>query len=109
MLAEDRLGIADLVLRSLGILTNCVRLNMREFMRYMQNVKFGVALGLLEGDLDELDGLIVDMRPSNIDQINGSPLEEGEYDVFRAAYVGDVLRRMGLIGEEARSRLSGVR
>ena len=108
ILKEDRIGIADVVLRSLGILTNCVRLNMREFMRYMQNVKFGVVLGLLDGNIEELDGLIVDMRPSNIDQINGSPLEEGGYDTFRAAYVGDVLRRMGLISEEARARLSGT-
>ena len=76
LLEEDRIGIADVVLRSFGILTNCVRLTMREFMRYMANVKLGVTLGLLSGSLEELDGLIVDMRPSNIDQINGSPLEE---------------------------------
>lgn len=109
LLKEDRIGIADVVLRSLGILTNCVRLTMREFMRYMANVKLGVVLGLLSGSLEELDGLIVDMRPSNIDQINGSPLEEGGYDTFRAAYVGDVLRRMGLITEEGRGRLSDAR
>ena len=105
ILREDRIGIADVVLRSFGILTNCVRLPMREFMRCMQNVKFGVVLGLLEGNIEELDGLIVDMRPSNIDQINGSPLDEDGYDTFRAAYVGDVLRRMGLVTEEARARL----
>lgn len=109
LLEEDRIGIADVVLRSFGILTNCVRLTMREFMRYMANVKLGVTLGLLSGSLEELDGLIVDMRPSNIDQINGSPLEEGGYDTFRAAYVGDVLRRMGLITEEGRGRLSDAR
>ena len=105
LLREDRAGIADVVLRSLGILTNCVRLTMREFMRYMANVKLGVALGLLSGSLEELDGLIMNVRPANIDQLNGGPPEEGGYDIFRAAYVGDVLRRMELITEEGRARL----
>ena len=105
LLREDRAGIADVVLRSLGILTNCVRLTMREFMRYMANVKLGVALGLLSGSLEELDGLIMNVRPANIDQLNGGPPEEGGYDIFRAAYVGDVLRRMELITEEGRGRL----
>lgn len=105
LLREDRIGTADSVLRSYGILTNCARLSMREFVRHMTNVKLGVALGFLSGSLEELDALIVDMRPANIERLNGGPVEIGGNDAFRAAYVGDVLRRMQLITEEARGRI----
>ncbi len=102
---EKGLAIADGALRSYGILTNCVRIDAREFMSRMADVKFALALGFFEGSMEELDDLVLDMRPANINRMNGFPLNPEGRDLYRAEYAGKVLRGMELITEKKRSLL----
>lgn len=102
---EERIPLADAVLRSYGTLTNCVKIGAREFLLRMAEVKLGVALGFLEGSMAELDALITDMRPANINRLNGAPLDAENQDIYRAEYAGKVLRGMELITDQQRNYL----
>ena len=91
LMEEDEVAFRDRVCRAYGILTNCVR---HEFMLHMADVKLGVASGILNGTMQELNDLIVAMRPANINRLNGAPLGERERDVYRAEYTRKALRAM---------------
>lgn len=115
MRAEDEIGLTDRILRAYGALTNCIRIDDHEFMLRMADVKLGVALGILKGGtpeegeadgrMEELDDLIVAMRPANINRLNGAPLDEEERKIYRAEYAGKALRRMELFTEKERNAL----
>ncbi|MGN0822643.1 MAG: ATP--guanido phosphotransferase [Candidatus Gallimonas sp.] len=101
MCEEDGIGLRDRVCRAYGILTNCIKIDAREFMSRMADVKLGVALGVFHGDMRALDDLIIAMRPANINRLNGAVLDEAGRDVYRAEYAGKALRAMDLPnGEE---------
>lgn len=105
MTKNEGLELADAVLRSYGVLTNCVRIDAREFLLRMADVKLGIALGFLEGSMEELDDLVIDMRPANINRLNGAPMDAAGRDCYRAEYAGKVLRGMDLIPENRRNDL----
>ena len=105
MLAEEEIALTDRILRAYGTLTNCMRIDLKEFMVKMADVKLGVALGILGGDIPALDDLIVDMRPANINRLNGSLLNQAEQDVYRAEYAGKALRGMELLTTKERNAL----
>ena len=94
LMEEDEVAFRDRVCRAYGILTNCVRIDAHEFMLHMADVKLGVASGILNGTMQELNDLIVAMRPANINRLNGAPLGERERDVYRAEYTRKALRAM---------------
>lgn len=96
LLLEDESGLRDQVLRSYGILTNCVMIEEGEFMQRIADVKLGVAMNILHGSMADLDDLIVAMRPANINRLNGSPLDKKERNAYRAEYAGKALRSMKL-------------
>ena len=103
---ELGLDLVDSILRAYGVLSSCMKLSGQEFMKLMTEVKLGVALGILEGDMGLLDSLIVDLRPANINKLNGAALSLEECDIYRAEYVGKALRGMELLTEKRRNDLS---
>lgn len=103
---EGGLALTDRILRAYGVLSNCMTIGMGEFLRLMSDVKLGVALGILEGSMQQLDTLLVEMRPANIDRLNGAPLDNGQRDIYRAEYIGTALRGMELLTEQKRNSLS---
>lgn len=98
-------AFADNILRAYGALTNCIRLDSREFMKLMTEVKLGVVCGILDGNLQQLDSLLVDMRPANLNRLNGSALGPEDRNFYRAEYVGKALRGMELLTEGKRNAL----
>lgn len=97
MLREDELGVKDKAFRAYGILTNCKRIDAQEFMTLMSDVKLGAVTGIFDGNMEELDQLIVAMRPANINRLNGGPLTAEEQAAYRAEYAGKALRSMELL------------
>lgn len=93
---EDEIAFRDRVFRSHGILTNCYMLSGQEVMERMADVKLGVAMGVLHGNMQELNDLVVAMRPANINRLNGAPLDKRERDIYRAEYISKALRSMQL-------------
>ncbi len=96
LVAADEVGFRDRVLRAYGILTNCVRIDEKEFNALMSEVKLGVAMDLLDGSMQALDDLIVTLQPANINRLNGGSLNEEARNVYRAEYTGKALRGMEL-------------
>lgn len=105
MRAEEGDALRDRAYRAYGILTNCYKIDEREFMTKMADLKFGVALGFFgtadeeddgDGVMQALDDLIVDMRPANLNRLNGSPLDAEGRSKCRAEYAVVRIRKLGL-------------
>ncbi len=104
MAAEEGIDLQDRVMRAYGVVTNCRKIDAREYMRRMADVKLGIALGFFRPAADgrnykqmaAIDDLIVAMRPANINRLNGSPLSAEEQDVFRARYTVERMRELKL-------------
>ena len=102
MKAEGGLQLRDKVSRAYGILTNCRVLEEHEFLRYLADVKLGLALGYYsDGSEDDawmaqLDELAATLRPANINRLNGAPLDKQGQDAYRADYARTAIRAMQL-------------
>ena len=97
MFCADEIGVKDRVFRAYGILTNCKKMDAQEFVSLMTEVKLGVVTGIFSGNMEDLDQLIVAMRPANINRLNGGPLSAEEQAIYRAEYAGKALSRMELL------------
>lgn len=87
----NRLQFVDTVFRSYGILTNCVSLNLKEFMGLMTNIKLGMAMGIIEGDVALIDSIIQNMRPGTLNERSGDRLTEDMQNILRAEYTRELL------------------
>ena len=105
MKGEGGVALEDSIMRSLGTLTHCRRIDRREFMDRTADIKLGLALGLFDDDGEEdrtgllfgaLDDLAVAMRPANLNRLKGSVMNEEEQDIFRAERVREALLDMKL-------------
>lgn len=94
-LGADAVHIKDKCLRSLGILTNCALLSTREFEELSYSVKLGVCLGYIKvDDVSEIDDLITEMQPSNVNLLASRRLSALERDIYRAEHVSKRFRKM---------------
>jgi protein arginine kinase len=101
MKAEEGNALKDKIMRAYGVLTNCCRLEAREFSSLVSDVKLGVALGYFGEEenaerMEELDDLLVEMRPANVNRLNGTPLDGEERNEFRAQYAAMKIKSMRL-------------
>ncbi len=103
MKAEEGVALKDRIFRSLGVLENCCILEECEFMRRAADVKLGIALGYFsaegEGEerMREMDDLAMNMRPANLNRLNGAPLDARAQDIYRAEYTRGAVRGMRLL------------
>lgn len=94
MKVEEGIRLKDQIMRSYGILSSCCTIEEKEFTDLTANLKLGLALGYFEttcgeeaARMAELDELIVEARPANLNRINGAPLSQEEMNIFRAELV----------------------
>ncbi len=92
MRRSDWLGLLDRVRRAYGVITHCIRLDAREFRSLMGELKFGVAMGALEGSMDSLDHIFSTLQPAGIKMISDREMGEWEEKEFRAEYAQRLLR-----------------
>ena len=101
--AEGGLKLKDSVKRAYGVLSNCCRLEAKELISLIAELKLGVALGYFGADptkddrIEELDALAASMRPAGLDRLNGAPLSEEEQNELRAEYTAKKIVKMNLI------------
>ncbi len=93
LMKEDAEALRDRALRAFGTLTNCSILSEEEFFAKMTDVRFGVALGFLEGlDKKGFDDFLNEMRPAAFRLHNDLKGKRERYcDTLRAEIVGQVL------------------
>lgn len=58
--------VEDKVFRALGVLSNARMISYNEFMGLVSDVRFGVAVGLVDIPLEKINALIIDMQPATI-------------------------------------------
>lgn len=101
LLSNGGVALEDRIFRSLGILTNCRTIGLREFILRIADLKLGVALGIIEGDeaddvFGDLEDLVTEMRPANVNRLHGKRLTEDEQNIFRAECASKKIRKMNL-------------
>ncbi len=92
---RDPVAVRDACGRAYGILTNCVKLDNREFLQLMAQFKLGVSMGLYNVDkMSDLDDLIISMRDTNISRFSKETLDREEREVYRAECVRAKLKEL---------------
>lgn len=92
---KKELTTMDRAKKSFGILTNAVLLSYGEFLEHIAYVKIGSMMGLLPiKNSNELDDLIVSVRPAVLSLKYGKKLSMVDRDLFRAEVVGQKLLKL---------------
>jgi len=87
------LDVQDIISRSLGILQNARIMTNDEFMRLISNVRFGVAMGLIENiSYDEINKLIIEAQPATLMLKSGKKFTPNERHIMRAQIVNDIFK-----------------
>lgn len=96
ILHTAKLETLDRCLRSYGVLTNCAKLDLKEFFARIEDVKLGVALGFFDSvNFDELHDFIDGMRPTVFRIKNDlQDATEEETEAVRAETACTVLPRL---------------
>lgn len=85
LLHNNRLEVEDLVYRSLGVLRYARRLDTREAMEHLSNLKLGAGVGLLKKDAQQrLNKLLTDVQSASLEQRSGADMSEKQRDEARA-------------------------
>jgi len=93
LIRENREVIEDRVARSFGILAYARRLDAKEAMQRLSDVRLGIDLGVIKGvSKNILKELMVMTQPAFLQRYVGAALAPGERDWRRAALVRERLR-----------------
>jgi len=90
---EDRLqrgrrALEDRVWRALGVLRHSRLISTQETLEHLSAVRLGVNVGILEGiDLRLVNDLFILSQPAHLQKLEGRPLDPGERDEVRAAFL----------------------
>lgn len=82
--ASDRLALRDRVGRAYGILSNCALLSYEEFLSLYADVRLGLALGILRGNMEEFNQLYYSMNDASLREECKKELSERELLTCRA-------------------------
>lgn len=94
----NSLRLKDACLRAYGILTHCALMSGKEFDGLCADLKVGACLGFIKiDDISAVDGLMLKMKPSNINVLSGRTLTAQERDAYRAQYASNKIK--GLVKE----------
>ena len=92
---KRELKTMDKARKAFGLLTNAVLLSYGEFLENIAEVKLGAMLGMIGiSDIEELDDLIVSVRPANLCEQYGKKLSAIDRDLFRAEVVSKKLLKL---------------
>lgn len=95
LFTKNELKTMDRCRKSYGILTNAVILSYNEFLQHVSSVKLGAMLGMINiSDVNQIDDLIVAVRPANLCEQYGKRMSELDRDLYRAEMVGAKLKKM---------------
>jgi len=88
MLRRERRALEDRVWRSLGVLRHARLITTQETLEHLSNVRLGVNLSVIEGiDVKLVNDLFILSQPAHLQKLEGRPLEPGERDEVRAAFL----------------------
>lgn len=93
LMRENRESLEDRIWRSYGILAYARKIESKEAMQRLSDVKLGIDLGAIKGvPAGILKELMVMIRPAFLQKLTGKELAPGERDWRRAAIIRERLR-----------------
>jgi protein arginine kinase len=93
LLQQNRDALEDRVCRSFGILAHARRMDSKETLQRLSDVRLGIDLGIIKGvSSGILKELMVMTQPAFLQKYYGQELSPGERDIRRAALVRERLR-----------------
>jgi protein arginine kinase len=93
LMRENREALEDRIWRSYGILANARKMESKEAMQRLSDVKLGIDLNLIKGvPAGILKELMVLTRPAFLQKLTGKELGPGERDWKRASIIRERLR-----------------
>lgn len=95
LLDKNAVALEDRLLRSYGILCNARRMNLKEFMQRISDVRLAMDLGFVDVQPDALDRLMLAAQPAAIQRNEGRELSAEEQITLRAKIVRDELSAVG--------------
>lgn len=95
LLKTNEVELTDAVYRAWGLLTNSYKMDTKEFMALMGQVRLGVALNILKlKNPGILEDIIYDAQPANIMLKSKRELDADSRDIFRSEYVAKELKKL---------------
>ncbi|MDR1094708.1 MAG: protein arginine kinase [Clostridiales bacterium] len=92
LLKTRKAELTDSVYRAYGLLTNSYKMDSKEFMNLMGQMKLGASLGIIKiKDKAALDEIIIKAQPANLILLADRELTAAERDIFRSEVVGKEL------------------
>lgn len=93
LIKQDRLAVEDKLMRSVGILREARVLRTGEFMKYMSDLRFACAVGIVDAPVEYIDQLIMDLQSASIRCRAEKTLTDRETDEKRAQTMREVMRK----------------
>jgi len=100
LLQNNRLEVEDLVFRSLGVLRYARKLDTREAMEHLSNLKLGVGVGLIPNEAQsKLNRLLTDVQAASLEQRSGADMTEKQRDEARANVMREAIGAISRMNE----------
>lgn len=94
-LASHRLELEDEVFKSYGVLKYARRLSMKDAMTFLSQIMSGISDGLIKlKEPCSVFRLMLGIQTANLQKLSDRPLDKGELDVARAAYLRSELPQL---------------
>ena len=88
LVESKRREMHDQISRAFGVLSSAQTISSEETMQLLSSVRMGVNLGLIDGlEIPTLNELFIHTQPAHVQKLLHKPLESGERNAARAAYL----------------------
>ena len=92
MLADNKIEFEDMIYRSYGILSNCMKISSNETRELLSDIKLGVDLGILNELTDlQIQKLYLYTKPANLQKYLGKQYDSYERDIKRAEVIKQII------------------
>lgn len=88
ILADNKIELEDMIFRSYGILTNCLKISVNEAEELLSNIKLGTDLGILTDLTDcKVKKLYLYTKPASLSKYLGQEISFDEQNIKRAEVI----------------------
>ena len=93
LLDNNKASLTDDIFRAYGILSSCYQISTSEAIELLSKVKLGCDIDLIKlKNMEVVDDLLKNVSPLKINKLSNKMLDPHERDVFRADYIGRVMK-----------------
>ena len=92
LLSSRKYEIEDRIYRSYGVLKYARRINSKEAMQHLSNVRLGIEMGIIKDiGFKEIEKITIGIQPGSIQKYANRDLDNNERDIIRAKYIRERL------------------